>query len=71
MQASEWMPSSTLFDQNIRTEGSAQYTLRMQLLLKIIDHVLVAMFVVGGIGSAFVIVISFAEDMRELLSKND
>ena len=48
-----------------------QYTLGMHLLLKVVDHVLVAMFLVGGVGSAFVIVISFAEDMHELFSKND
>lgn len=43
----------------------------MQLLLKTLDHVLVAMFLVGGIGSAFVIVISFVEDMHELFTKNE
>lgn len=29
------------------------------------------MFVVGGIGSAFVIIISFAEDMHELFTKDE
>ena len=48
-----------------------QYTLGMQILLKTVDYVLVSMFLIGGFGSAFVIVISFAEDMRELFSKND
>jgi hypothetical protein len=43
----------------------------VHLLLKAVDHVLVAMFLIGGFGSAFVIVISFVEDMHELLSKND
>lgn len=43
----------------------------MGLLLKIIDRVLVSMFLIGGIGSVFVIVISFAEDMHELFSKTD
>jgi hypothetical protein len=51
--------------------GTRQYTLGMHLLLRIVDHVLVAMFLLGGFGSAFVIVISFAEDMHELFSKND
>lgn len=50
---------------------SPQYTLEMQLLLKTLDHVLVAMFLVGGIGSTFVIVISFVEDMHELFTKNE
>jgi hypothetical protein len=43
----------------------------MQIVLKIVDRVLVAMFLIGGFGSAFVIVISFVEDMHELFSKND
>lgn len=43
----------------------------MQILLKVVDHVLVAMFLIGGFGSAFVIAISFVEDMHELFSKND
>jgi hypothetical protein len=43
----------------------------MHLLLKVLDHVLVAMFLIGGVGSAFVIVISFAEDMHELFTKNE
>lgn len=51
--------------------GSPQYTLEMHVLLEFIDHVLVTMFLVGGVGSAVVIVISFAEDMHELFSKND
>ena len=52
-------------------QGAQQYTLGMQILLKVVDHVLVAMFLIGGFGSAFVIVISFVEDMHELFSKND
>ncbi|MHB8303684.1 MAG: hypothetical protein ACYDC6_12725 [Acidobacteriaceae bacterium] len=43
----------------------------MHAALTILDRVLVAMFLVGGVGSAVVIVISFAEDMHELFSKND
>lgn len=43
----------------------------MQMGLEILADVLVAMFVIGGIGSAFVIVISFAEDMHELFTKNE
>ncbi|HVC90801.1 MAG TPA: hypothetical protein VND66_09300 [Acidobacteriaceae bacterium] len=43
----------------------------MQIFLKALDHILVGMFLVGGVGSAFVIVISFAEDMHELVTKND
>jgi hypothetical protein len=43
----------------------------MQLLLKGLIDILVAMFVVGGVGSAVVIVISFAEDMHELFTKNE
>jgi len=43
----------------------------MNIVLTILDRILVTMFVVGGIGSAVVIVISFAEDMHELFSKND
>ncbi len=39
--------------------------------LHLLDDVLVAMFLVGGIGSAFVIVISFAEDMRELFNRDE
>lgn len=52
-------------------QSARQYTLGMQILLKVVDHVLVAMFLIGGFGSAFVIVISFVEDMHELISKND
>ena len=48
-----------------------QYTLEMQILFKALDHVLVAMFLIGGVGSAFVIVISFAEDMHELFTKDE
>lgn len=51
--------------------SAQQYTLGMQLLLKALDHILVGMFLVGGVGSSFVIVISFVEDMHELFSKND
>ncbi len=43
-----------------------QYTLGMHLLLRVVDHVLVGMFLVGGVGSAVVfvvVVISFAKDM--------
>ncbi|MGC1782889.1 MAG: hypothetical protein WA708_10255 [Acidobacteriaceae bacterium] len=43
----------------------------MQLLLRIMVDVLVGMFVAGGVVSTFVIIISFVEDMHELLSKND
>lgn len=43
----------------------------MSLVLKIVVDVLVVMFVVGGIISAFVIAISFVEDMTELFSKDD
>jgi hypothetical protein len=43
----------------------------MQMGLHLLDDVLVAMFLVGGIGSAFVIVISFAEDMRELFNRDE
>ncbi|MES2220383.1 MAG: hypothetical protein V4587_05390 [Acidobacteriota bacterium] len=38
----------------------------MHLLLRVVDHVLVGMFLVGGVGSAVVfvvVVISFAKDM--------
>jgi hypothetical protein len=52
-------------------QSTEQYTLGMQILLKVVDHLLVAMFLIGGFGSAFVIAISFAEDMHELFSKND
>ena len=63
---------ATFFIEGILGFRSAQqYTLGMHLLLKVLDHVLVAMFLLGGFGSAFVIVISFAEDMHELLSKNE
>ncbi|HET9088042.1 MAG TPA: hypothetical protein VFN53_11010 [Acidobacteriaceae bacterium] len=48
-----------------------QYTAFMDLLLRIVDRILVSMFLIGGVGSAFVIVISFAEDMRELFSKRE
>lgn len=71
MQISEWKLLRHYSAKIMRTAGSPQYTFKMQLLLKMIDHVLVAMFLIGGVGSVFVIVISFAEDMRELLSKND
>lgn len=43
----------------------------MSLALKVLDYILVTMFVVGAIGSAFVIVISFAEDMHELFTRNE
>lgn len=43
----------------------------MQLALKVLADILFAMFVVGSVGSAFVIVISFAEDMHELFTKNE
>jgi hypothetical protein len=43
----------------------------MSLILRIVVDVLVAMFVAGGVVSTFVIIISFAEDMHELFSKND
>ena len=41
------------------------------MALEVLADALVAMFVVGCIGSAFVIVISFAEDMHELFTKNE
>jgi len=63
--------AKTLYLQFAAVDGSPQYTLGMHLLLKVVDHVLVSMFLLGGFGSAFVIVISFAEDMHELFSKND
>jgi hypothetical protein len=43
----------------------------MQLVMKGLVDVLVAMFVVGGVGSSFVIVISFVEDMHELFTKDE
>jgi hypothetical protein len=46
----------------------------MHLLLKALDHVLVGMFLVGGVGSAVVIVaviLSFSKDMEHLFSKDD
>jgi hypothetical protein len=43
----------------------------MDLALKIVDRVLVSMFLIGGVGSVFVIVISFVEDMHELFSKGE
>ncbi|HWF67876.1 MAG TPA: hypothetical protein VN670_11250 [Acidobacteriaceae bacterium] len=54
-----------------RDDGSTQYTFEMNPLLHILDRVLVTMFVIGGVGSAFVIVISFAEDMHELFTKDE
>jgi len=42
----------------------------MNPFLHVLDRVLVAMFIVGGIGSAFVIGISFVEDMHELLTRD-
>ena len=48
-----------------------QYTLGMQILLKILDHILVGMFLIGGVGSTFVIVISFVEDMHKLTAKDE
>jgi hypothetical protein len=46
----------------------------MHLLLKVVDHALVGMFVVGGIGSAVVfvvVVISFTRDMLNLGDKTE
>ena len=43
----------------------------MGLMLKIVERVLVSMFLIGGVGSVFVIVISFVEDMHELFSRSD
>jgi hypothetical protein len=60
-----------LYLQILRTNRSPQYTLGMQPVLKGFVDVLVAMFVVGGVGSSFVIVISFAEDMHELFTKDE
>lgn len=51
--------------------GRPQYTSEMNPLLHILDRILVWMFVVGGIGSAFVIAISFVEDMHELFTKDE
>jgi hypothetical protein len=59
------------YGRRLGIQGGRQYTLGMHLLLRAVDHVLVAMFLIGGFGSAFVIVISFVEDMHELFSKND
>ncbi len=39
--------------------------------MKVLEQVLVAMFLIGGVGSAFVIVISFIEDMHELFTKDE
>lgn len=55
----------------MRIQHTRQYTLEMQILLKILDHFLVGMFLVGGVGSAFVIVISFIEDMHKLTAKDE
>ena len=62
---------TTLYLQISRTNRSPQYTLGMQLVMKGLVDVLVAMFVVGGVGSSFVIVISFVEDMHELFTKDE
>ena len=46
----------------------------MQILLKALDHVLVTMFLVGGVGSAVVfvvVVISFTRDMLKLSDKGE
>jgi hypothetical protein len=43
----------------------------MSLGLHLLDDVLVGMFLIGGAGSAFVIAISFAEDMRELFNRDE
>jgi hypothetical protein len=63
------------FIESILGFGSTQqYTLGMHLLLKALDHVLVGMFLVGGVGSAVVIVaviLSFSKDMEHLFSKDD
>ena len=51
-----------------------QYTLGMELLLKVLEHILVAMFVLGGIGSVaviLVVIISFTKDRRELFGEDD
>jgi hypothetical protein len=51
-----------------------QYTLGVHLLLKALDHILVGMFLVGGVGSVVVIVaviLSFSKDMGHLFSKDD
>ena len=48
-----------------------QYTLGMELFMKVLEQVLVAMFLIGGVGSAFVIAISFIEDMHELFTKDE
>jgi hypothetical protein len=51
--------------------STQQYTLGMHLLLKILEYVLVTMFLIGGFGSAFVIVISFVEDLHELYPRSE
>ncbi len=43
----------------------------MHLIWNALDHILVTMFVLGGVGSAFVIVISFVEDMHELFTPDE
>ena len=46
----------------------------MHLLLKVVDHVLVGMFIVGGIGSAVVfvvVVVSFTRDMLNVSDKSE
>ncbi|MEO6964829.1 MAG: hypothetical protein ABI076_02900 [Acidobacteriaceae bacterium] len=46
----------------------------MELLLKVLEHILVAMFVLGGIGSVaviLVVIISFTKDRRELFGEDD
>lgn len=43
----------------------------MQFIISVLDPVLIGMFIVGGVGSAIVIVVSFVEDMHELFSKGE
>lgn len=56
---------------NAPERDGSQYTLKMHLALEVLGDVLTGMFVVGCIGSAFVIAISFAEDMHELFTRNE
>jgi hypothetical protein len=45
----------------------------MHLLLRALDHVLVGMFLVGGLGSTVVIavvIVSFSKDVGDLFSKD-
>jgi hypothetical protein len=39
--------------------------------MKVLDPVLVAMFILGGIGSVLVIAIGFVDNVREFFSKSE